>query len=143
MNPTDSVFSEEDVVERLSRPGKRSRLHLGLYALIILAVGSTLYFYNEVRTLKTDPTRVAQVQINTLIANVGRHLILPTTGEAATAITVDDLTPLARDPFLSKAKIGNQILLYPTSGRIVIYDQLEDRIIDVGAISAPPATPTK
>ena len=101
---------------------------------------STLYFYNEARTLKKDPTRVAQVQVNALITKVGRHLALPTTGEPATAITIDDLAPLAKDPFLSKAKIGDQILLYPTSGRIVIYDPAADRIVDVGAVSAAPPT---
>ena len=63
-------------------------------------------------------------------------------GEDPTIATVSDLEQLSNQPVFTFAKEGDRVLLFPRSMKIIIYDEEEDRIVDVSRIEvgSPSAT---
>lgn len=128
----------------------RKRILRVIVALIVIvAVGSAVYFYNQVRILKQNPQAQAQAETNDLVLKVGRLIVLPK-GETPTVATVSDPAALKDQPFFASAQKGDKVLIYAQAKKAFLYSVTLNKIIDVAplnigtqaAVTPPPSTST-
>ncbi len=102
--------------------------------LIIVAGGASIYFYNQTRVLSQNPNKVAEEKIAALVTKVDKLIDLPK-GETPVLATVSDLAPLAGNPFFAKAKVGDEVLLYPVAKQVFLYNPTENIIVEVASLN--------
>lgn len=112
--------------------------------LIILFFASTLtaiYFYSQINT---DPQKVAQDKQAALLAQVSRLIFLPQ-GENPTIATVANIDVLRNQPFFANAKNGDSVLIYVKARKAILYDEVNNKIVEVAPINIgnPPSSTTK
>ena len=107
-------------------------------ALAVLFVGSAAFavsYYKEAVDLRENPQKVAQEEINEIVAKVGRHMVLPE-NETPTAATVADPDVLKKDqPFFNNAKTGDKVLIYASALKAILYNPEMDKIIEVAPLT--------
>ncbi|HXV26867.1 MAG TPA: hypothetical protein VD862_02510 [Candidatus Paceibacterota bacterium] len=117
----------------IALPGGK-RLVLGLAAGIIVVAGVAGYFWYEARSLKGDPDRAARQEVQELVAQVSKLIVLPDDEEPVIA-TVADPSQLADQPFFAKAKVGDKVLIYNNARKAVLYNPTEHRIVEVAPLN--------
>lgn len=109
-----------------------------ILALAVLFVGSMAFafsYYKEASDLRENPQKVAQKEINEIVAQVGRHMLLPE-NETPTAATVADPEVLKKDqPFFKNAKTGDHVLIYANALKAILYNPESDKIVEVAPLS--------
>src|SRR3989344_2836747 len=118
-----------------------------LAVLVVIALGSAVYFYTQLNQLREDPQKVAQEEAKTLVTKVGKLIVLPE-GEEPTVATVTDPNLLKDQPFFANAKAGDKVLIYTNARKAILYNPEENKIIEVAPVSigaaatpAPAITP--
>ena len=89
-----------------------------LTAALLVAVGFAGYFWYEAYGLKKDPQKTAQEETQKLLSRVSELIILPE-GEVPTIATVSDPEKLKSQPFFSRAKKGDKVLLYANARKAI------------------------
>lgn len=127
---------------------KKNLMKIILQIIAIVAVILAVYFYLQVRDLKKNPNVVAQQEVASLVAKVGRLVVLPE-GESPTVATVSDPEALKDQAFFKNAVKGDKVLIYAESKKAFLYSVSLDKIIDVAPLNignqkavTPPATDT-
>lgn len=120
-----------------------------LGVLVLGLAGTSVLFYQQARTLKTDPQKVSQEENEKVIAAVGKLVLLPE-GEAPTIATVTDPDKLkAEQAFFAKAATGDKVLIYTRALKAIMYRPTENKIIEIAPLvigsptPAPTPTPTE
>jgi len=98
-----------------------------------ISLTGAVYFYARLASLQSDPQAIAQDETSKLIADVGRLILLPE-GETPTVATVSDVEKLKDQPFFAHAKNGYKVLIYSNSRRAILYDPINNKIIDVAPL---------
>lgn len=120
---------------------------LSFIILILLALGGAgagIYYYRQY-TQAVKRAGDPKIEVQDLLVKLGKLIELPV-GEEPTVATVNDAEQLKNQPFFTKAKNGYRVILY-TNGRLaILYDDVANKIINVGTISVsnsatPSATP--
>ena len=124
---------KEALSQALTEKAKKLIPHL-LIAVVLVAVGFAGYFWYEASALKKNPQRAAQDETRKLLASVADLIVLPE-GEAPTIATVSDPEKLKDQPFFAKAKRGDKVLIYTNSRKAILYDQENNRIVEVAPIN--------
>jgi len=104
--------------------------------LVVFAVAAftvAFYFYWQNRDLK-NPERAAARETMELVAAIGKVMILPE-GETPTVATVTDPEKLRDQVFFANAKAGDKVLLYTNARRAVLYDPVQNKIIEVAPLN--------
>ncbi|MBY0110565.1 hypothetical protein K2Y00_00960 [Patescibacteria group bacterium] len=112
-----------------------------LVVLLLVLAGSAAYLYMQVSSLKQDPEALARKEAEELVAVVGKLILLPK-DELPTVATVSDPTKLSDQAFFAKAKVGDKVLLYPTSRKAYLYDPKANRVLEVAPINLGDTGPT-
>jgi cell division protein YceG involved in septum cleavage len=127
---------------------KKNLMKIIFQIIAVLAVVLAVYFYLQVRDLKKNPNVVAQQEVTSLVAKVGRLVVLPE-GETPTVATVSDPEALKDQVFFKNAVKGDKVLIYAESKKAFLYSVSLDKIIDVAPLNignqkavTPPATDT-
>jgi Flp pilus assembly protein CpaB len=109
--------------------------------LIIVTAASLVtagYFYTEVGRIKANPqaelASVAASELKEVVAKVGRLVVLPT-DEEPTLATVADPEKLKDQPFFANAKAGDKVLVYNQAQKAILYDPVQDKIIEIAPIT--------
>lgn len=105
--------------------------------LIIVAVASVMtaaYYYTEANRLKTNPQATTAEELKEVVIKVGRLVVLPE-GEEPTLATVADPELLKDQPFFARAKKGDKVLVYNGAGKAILYDPVQDKIIEIAPIT--------
>lgn len=124
------------------------------YVVLFLAVatgvaGATIaiYFYNKVGTANSlnipiiaESERLTSKEIKALTEIISQIAILPE-DETPTVLTISDLTKFGANPFFKNAKLKDKILIFKRAERIILYDPLGHKIVNMGPYSENPATP--
>ena len=110
-----------------------------LAALLIGAGAIANYFYQQTRVLSQNPTTAAQQQVTSIVAEVGKLIVLPE-GETPTVATVSDPNELKNQPFFANAKAGDIVLIYTNAKEAFLYDPTENKIVDVAPLNVGGAT---
>lgn len=117
-----------------------------IFAFVILTLlavaGSSagIYYYFQYKTLQrriNDP----QAQVKDVLAKVGKLIDLPT-GEEPTVATVNDAEKIRNQPFFTKAQNGYTVILYTNSRMAILFDDKNNKIINVGTINVGSASAT-
>ena len=115
-----------------------------LAVLVVIALGSAVYFYTQLNQLREDPQKVAQEEAKTLVTKVGKLIVLPE-GEEPTVATVTDPNLLKDQPFFANAKAGDKVLIYTNARKAILYNPEENKIVEVAPVNigaaATPITP--
>ena len=118
--------------------GFMSRIRsLTLYFLmtaVLVAVGFSIYFWNEAEALKKNPQRAAQQETQRLLVNVSELIVLPE-GETPTIATVTDPERLKDQPFFAKAQTGDKVLIYTNARKAILYSANLNKIVEVAPIN--------
>lgn len=110
--------------------------------LLIGSLSSSAYLfktYQKTKELLNNPTQAAKEETKSLTAKVGKLLDLP--NEEPTVATIVDSTKLKDQPFFSKAKNGDKVILYTNAKKAILYRPSENKIIDVAPINIGANTP--
>lgn len=105
-----------------------------LGALLVVASAAAIYFWRQASALKTNPQQAAQEEIQQTVSMVGKHMILPD-GETPTVATVTDPEKLKDQPFFARAKVGYKVLIYTQSRKAILYDPVENKIVEVAPLN--------
>jgi hypothetical protein len=123
--------------------GGKTPLILGI-VLLLVAITPSYYFYSQYRNAQkklSDPNFAMTEEVKNIVSKVEKHIELPE-DETPTLATVSDSEKLKDRPFFSKAKNGDKLLIYTNAKKAILYDPQKDRIIDVGPVNLPSATPS-
>lgn len=116
--------------------------------LLILSLTALAFLYLEYDKLEgklADPNYLEElIEKDTenggdLLAQVGRHIRLSDeTPQIATIANIENL--IQEQPFFSGSKNGDRVLIYPD--KVIVYDEAEDIIVNVGFLTANEYTST-
>lgn len=110
-----------------------------LLALVVLLAGATVYLYMQYSGLRADPTKEAQAEVDKLVAQVSKLIVLPE-DEQPTVATVSDVDKLKDQPFFAKAQNGNKVLIYTGAKKAILFDPIANKIIEVAPINIGDST---
>ena len=122
-------------------------LVIALITTVAVAVIILKLFLSSQKKLKSlessasSQTTPTKEEIDKVISQVSRHIVLPR--ETPQIITVTNVETLKKDqPFFSRAQNGHKLLVY--QNKVIIFDPLEDKIVDIAYIKPTevPLTPT-
>lgn len=120
----------------------RQHVVLGVLLLMALGAGATgYYFYDKYTSLGENPSLGAQREVDALIAQVARLIVLPE-GEQPTIATVSDPERLRDQPFFTKAQIGDKVLIYTNARKAILYSPKTDKIVEVAPINIGNPSPS-
>lgn len=110
--------------------------------IAVLSGGIGYYFYAKAHS---DPQKVAQAEVKSLLAQISKLMVLPDNEQPIVA-TVADPTKLKDQPFFANAKKGDKVLIFNASRKAVLFDPVGNKIVNVapltiGATSTP--TPSR
>ena len=121
------------VITFVKRFLNRRSLYLLIFSviLVVLASGGTYFFLN--RETGGVGSNSAQAEKNKILREVGKLIDLPS--EDPILARISDISILSRQPFYKNAKNGDVLLVFQTSGTVVLYRESENKIINVGRVS--------
>ncbi|MDP1688539.1 MAG: hypothetical protein Q8L47_00175 [bacterium] len=145
----------ENETENLMEGGEvgksKGRITSAIFAVVLIAsLATSGYFAYAYYSLRQNPNSVAQEEVKSLIAQVGRLIDLPT--EEPTVATVVDAEALKSQAFFAKAQKGDKVLIYPNAKKAFLYSVTMNKIIEVGPVllgdqnqqpAAPAPTPNQ
>ena len=105
-----------------------------LLVLVVASGAVAAYFYQQWSALKANPQSVAQKEAEQLVARVSQLIVLPQ-DEAPTIATVQDPEVLKEQPFFANAKKGDKVLIYTNAGKAILYDPVNNKIIEVALVN--------
>ena len=129
--------NKEDIVPAKS---KKNLLFGGLIILLLASMGAAAFLYTQVVELKQDPQRRLQQEAEDLIERVGRLVVLPV-GERPTIATVSDIEQVKDRPFFANAKNGDKVLIYTNARKAILYDPVNDKIVEIAPVNIGTAPP--
>ncbi len=108
--------------------------NLILLLLLLVAVGSAVYFYRQASVLKDNPQAVARQEARELVDEISKLIVLPE-GEDPTVATIADAEKLKAQPFFANAKNGNKVLIYTKAKKAILYDVDSHKIVEVAPLN--------
>lgn len=123
----------ENTNPRPMKPRRKNFLGPVLIILVLLFAGIAAYFYSQYSALKADPAKDAKAEVDKVVAEVGKLIVLP--DEQPTIATVTDVEKLKDQAFFSKAKNGDKVLIYTEAKKAVLYDPINHKIVEVAPIN--------
>ncbi len=118
----------------LSKLSRKGKIFVGLgFAVFLVAIGSSIYFYNQYQNLK-NPNRNADKELKALVAEVGKLMVLPE-GETPTLATVTDPAKLKSQAFFANAEQGDKVLVYAQARKAILYSPKKHKIIEVAPVN--------
>ncbi len=112
----------------------RSFVYKLLLILVILLAGTSVFFYNKFSSLKANPSKAEEAEVERLVAVIGEHIVLPK-DETPTVATVADPDALKGQSFFVDAKKGDKVLIYTNAKKAILYDPTVDKIITVAPLT--------
>ncbi len=110
---------------------------------ILISAGGLYAFLYAQKDARPSSAQLTSEQINELINEIGRIIVLPE-GETPTIATVTDVEKLTAQPFFKSAQNGDKVLLFGSTKEAILYRPSIGKIIKVATIndtniSTPPA----
>lgn len=121
----------------LKKLNKKIIIAGGGILVLIVTVTPGLYFYakyQKAQKLLQNPAQVTEEETKALIDRVGTLIELPS-DEIPTVATVSDVEKLKNQPFFTRAKNGDKLLIFNNAKKAILYDPLADKIVEVAQIN--------
>lgn len=114
---------------------KKSKIiNIAISLVALVAVLGVVYFYYQLKVLKTTPQSIAQKETIDLVSKVSKLYLLPI-DEDPTVATVSDPTILKSQAFLMDAQKGDKVLIYVKVGKAILYRPSIGKIIDTAPVN--------
>lgn len=92
--------------------------------------------YQQATTkLQKSAPAAASRQIDTVVARVGKLIILPSDEKPSTLATVADASKLKDQSFFANAKDGDKVLVYSKQKRAILYRPSTNQLVNVAAVT--------
>ena len=113
---------------------KRRAAVLALVACVVI-IGTLTYGYISTKHQLTNLShpQPTNTEVGQLTASIGKHLELPT--ETPTIATVEDVSKLNTQAFFKSAQNGDKVLIYPKTGRALLYRPGTQKVIEYSRVS--------
>lgn len=102
--------------------------------ITIVAIGSAVFMYLQLRSLNKDPQAEAKKEATELNALVGEFVLLPE-GEIPTIATVSDPAALKDQSFFNNAQKGDKVLIYSQAKKAILYRESINKIIEIAPLN--------
>jgi hypothetical protein len=102
--------------------------------ITILSISIAIYFFVQSRRDSTKDEISQAEQVKDIVSKVGKLIELPT-GEEPTLATVADPSKLRDQPFFAKAKTGDKVLVYSIAKKVILYDPVANKVIDIAPLN--------
>lgn len=113
----------------------RKRFLLSLLVILAIAgIGGSYYFYKKYTDVTSNPNAVAQKEVNELVSDVGKLMMLPK-DETPTVATISDKEKLSDQVFFKNAENNDKLLLYNVAATAILYRPQTKKIINVAPVS--------
>ena len=115
---------------------KEKIIILAGFSLIVAVSISSIYFYIQYQKVKKSllETNVKNQDVKpTFLEELAKSTGLPR-DEEPTVVRINDAERAKTQPFFSKAKNGEIVLLYKKPKRAILYDPLEKKILESGPL---------
>jgi len=109
-------------------------INIAISIVALVAILAGVYFYYELKVLKTTPQSIAQKETIDLVSKVSKLYLLPV-DEEPTVATVSDPTILKSQAFLIDAEKGDRVLIYVKAGKAILYRPSIGKIIDTASVN--------
>ncbi len=108
-----------------------SAIGIGIVLIVIILMSP---FARPMPIEESVSSRALSDDHRLLLEQLARHMLLP---EGRPVIyEIRDPAALAEQPFFANTQEGDQLILYPTTARAIIYSPRRDRIVNIGPITA-------
>lgn len=107
----------------------------GLILAMVLCVGAVFQLYSELKILK-NPNLAEQREIESIVKKLGKLMELPL-GETPTVATVTDPEKLKDQAFFLNSKVGDKVVVYEKSQKVILFRPNENKIIEVSPFNLP------
>ncbi|MFA7308906.1 MAG: hypothetical protein WC045_02425 [Patescibacteria group bacterium] len=133
----------KDTKGQVSATPRRGGKFVKFLMIIIFlgALGSAGYFYSQFAKLKKNPNAIAQEEVKTLVAQVGKIFVLPK--EDPSVATVLKKEELKDQPFFKNAENGDKVLIYTTAKKAILYRPSTNMVVEVMPLSIGNEADTK
>lgn len=118
--------------------GRKALIVVGVSFVIFISIAPAYFFfkkYEETQEMVSNPTLAARQDTLSMIEKVRQYVELPE-DEEPSIVTVSDRDKLRGHPFFSKAKNGDKVLIYSKAKKAVLYDPVEEKIVNVALITS-------
>lgn len=115
-------------------------LNVILVILVVVLGASTASLYKKTQT--SDPAAAAAAETASVVAKVGKLMLLPE-GETPTVATVSDPAALQNQPFFNGSKQGDKVLIYTNSKKAILYDPVLNKIVNIAPVNIGEGAPAK
>jgi hypothetical protein len=122
----------KEIIKQIIEKYKKFIL-VGFGVLLLVFAGIAYYFYSQNLILK-DPQKAAKKEMQEIVALVGKLIILPE-DETPTVATVKDPEKLKDQLFFANAKAGDKVLIYTNAQKAILYDPIQNKIIEVAPLN--------
>ncbi len=102
--------------------------------ITILSISIAIYFFIQSKRDSTKNEISQAEQVKDIVSKVGKLIDLPV-GEEPTLATVADPSKLKDQPFFARAKTGDKVLVYSIAKKVILYDPVANKIIDVAPLN--------
>lgn len=112
--------------------------------LVFAALGTAVYFYlqyQKSQELLKNPASNTQEEVKSLVAEVGKLMVLPQS-EVPQVAVVSDVEKLKGQSFFTQAKNGDKVIIYTKNQKAILYDPVQKKIKEVGPINLTQPTPS-
>lgn len=140
----DNEFKKLNVNSAYASIAKNKILLTSLIFVVILALIGTGFLYyqyqktaKELKKVKSQTTTQDAVkpdEVKKLVAEVAKVARLPE-NETPSIATITDASKLKDQTFFKDAKNGDILLVYNNSGKAVLYDPKEKKVVDITTLS--------
>lgn len=145
----DNEFKRLNLHSAYSSITRDKKIIAGLIVVIILvlAAGGFMYYQyqktaSELKKVKTQAQTSSQNakddEIKKIVAEVAKLARLPE-NEIPSVATITDVSKLKDQPFFKDAKNGDILLVFNNSGKAILYDPKEKKIVDITILSSTPS----
>lgn len=112
---------------------RKNIVFLSIALLLIIALGSALYFYQKAQISK-NPTVQAAAEVSDLVGKIGKLYLLPA-NETPTVATVSDINKLQDQPFFANAQNGDKVLIFQNAKKAILYRPSINKIIEIAPLN--------
>ncbi len=103
-----------------------------LVLLLIGTSGSAFYFYTQASASSRDPQLVAKKEADSLVAQVGKLILLPS--EQPTVATITEPEKLKDQVFFAHAQVGDKVLIYANARKAILFNPTQNRLVEVAPL---------
>ena len=125
---------------------KKLLFYIFILTISLLAISGsigTLYYYFRFSEAQKQLKQInvqTEEDVRNLVGRIGRLMQLPS-HELPTVMTVTDSDRLKNVNFFTNALVGHKLLIYEKAHKAILFDPLQNVIIEVAPYNLPTVTP--